>query len=194
MTSNMPPTPPGITHISRKTPDISHLPGPKYKKPVEGDLGTWSHCGKRTPHLEHFHSFAMNEGMYSNILCHGTEEPPRLDTNQRIGYADPMPVNIETTDQAKAIIATTLGIPLEYRDLNPDDLVSARDRAEALLQSVELLEKNPVLVVEVRIGGRTFNIVTEEFNSVGEAIDFFDSHTTAGTFLQEIRDENGNIL
>lgn len=188
----MPPTPPGITHISRKTPDISHLPGPKYKKPVEGDIGTWSHCGKRTPHLEHFHSFAMNEGLYSNILCHGTEEPPRLDTNQRIGYADPMPVNIETTDQAKSLIATTLGVPVEY--LATVDLVTARERAEALLQSVELLEKNPVLVVEVRIGGRTFNIVTEEFNSVGEAIDFFDSHTTAGTFLQEIRDENGNIL
>lgn len=98
----MPSAPPGITHISRKTPDISHLPGPKYKKPVEGDLGTWSHCGKGTPHLEHFHSFAMNEGMYSDILCHGVPNPDatvflatgqdmsRLDNLQRTGYRKPM--------------------------------------------------------------------------------------------------------
>lgn len=190
MTSNMPPTPPGITHISRLTPDISHLPGPKYQKPVEGDLGTWSHCGKQTPHQQHYHSFAMNEGLYSDILCHGTEKPPRLDTNQRIGYADPMPVNIETTDQAKAIIATTLGVPIEY--LNTADLGRARDRAEALLQSVELLEKNHTFIVNIEIDGKTFNFPVDHFKTSEEAASFFVGNIEH--CVLEIRDENGKVL
>lgn len=36
----------------------------------EGDLGTWSHCGRRTDHAPHMHTFAMNEGPYT-VQCNG---------------------------------------------------------------------------------------------------------------------------
>lgn len=103
-----------------------------------------------------------------------------------------MSVNIETPDQAKAIIASTLGIPLEYRDLNSDDLVSARDRAEALLQSVELLEKNPTLTAEISINGEVFNIVTDKFKTPAEAASFFIENNSF--FIHEIKDENGKVV
>lgn len=42
---------------------------------MEGDPGTWSHCGDSNPHPSHTHSFAMNEGAYNNIPCNGTYPP-----------------------------------------------------------------------------------------------------------------------
>jgi len=41
--------------------------------PEEGTVGTWSHCGNRASHNAHLHSFAMNEGPYTDIQCLGTE-------------------------------------------------------------------------------------------------------------------------
>lgn len=41
---------------------------------IEGDVGTWSHCGNRTPHAPHRHDIIMNEGRYSNIQCNGTRD------------------------------------------------------------------------------------------------------------------------
>ena len=42
------------------------------RTPVEGDPGTWSHCGYRFAHPAHLHSFGMNEGRYTDIPCNGT--------------------------------------------------------------------------------------------------------------------------
>lgn len=51
----------------------------------EGDAGTWSHCGRRTQHAAHTHSFAMNEGRYDNILCNGWQpEDERITAWERI--------------------------------------------------------------------------------------------------------------
>lgn len=41
------------------------------RKPVEGDVGTWSHCGDRTPHRPHLHTVTMNEGPHSGVQCNG---------------------------------------------------------------------------------------------------------------------------
>ena len=191
----MPPTPPGITHISRKTPDISHLPGPKYKKPVEGDIGTWSHCGKRTPHLEHFHSFAMNEGLYSNILCHGVEEPPRLDTNQRIGYADPMTIQDskkDAQDFVRQAVGNYLGIRGVHGELDQDQIDRVKQTIDSLNCAVATIEKNPTFIVEIEIDGKSFNVTTDDFKTVNEAADFFVGHSEYCTGL--IRDENGKVL
>ncbi len=45
---------------------------------TEGDPGTWSHCGNRSPHGRHHHTIVFNEGPYPNILCNGT--PKKEDT------------------------------------------------------------------------------------------------------------------
>ena len=47
------------------------LTGPKAQTAAEGDPGTWSHCGNRSPHSAHIHTFAMNEGPYT-VQCNGT--------------------------------------------------------------------------------------------------------------------------
>lgn len=38
---------------------------------TEGEIGTWSHCGSRTPHPSHLHTIVFNEGLYPAILCLG---------------------------------------------------------------------------------------------------------------------------
>lgn len=42
---------------------------------MEGDVGTWSHCGNRETHLSHVHDVTLNEGTYPRVLCHGTGGP-----------------------------------------------------------------------------------------------------------------------
>lgn len=47
----------------------------------EGDPGTWSHCGSRTPHHPHLHTIVFNEGPYHDVKCNGTpgEHPSYVD-------------------------------------------------------------------------------------------------------------------
>ena len=44
---------------------------------MEGDKGTWSHCGSREPHPAHRHPVVFPEGPYLDVQCNGTEERKR---------------------------------------------------------------------------------------------------------------------
>ena len=46
-------------------------------KPVEGEVGTWSHCGNKKPHSPHLHTIVFNEGPYPDVQCHGTPKPQK---------------------------------------------------------------------------------------------------------------------
>jgi len=48
---------------------------PPPPKPTEGDVGTWSHCGRQEPHAPHLHTVVFNEGPYPDVQCNGTPGP-----------------------------------------------------------------------------------------------------------------------
>lgn len=56
---------------------------PEADKPVEGDPGTWSHCGNTKVHKPHLHTVVFNEGPYPDIPCNGTTREQRKRANPK---------------------------------------------------------------------------------------------------------------
>lgn len=65
-----------------------YTPPETEKKPVEGDPGTWSHCGRREAHAPHLHTIVFNEGPYPDVQCNGTpgEAPSVVMEHREVKY------------------------------------------------------------------------------------------------------------
>lgn len=76
MTRDAPQSPVNLGSLYVPRPNYSgvDLTVPRSRVRREGDVGTWSHCGRGTPHGEHTHDIAMTGEYVPDVECNGTPE------------------------------------------------------------------------------------------------------------------------